>query len=181
MNKPANPDPASTFGSAAYGGDNWSQRDAPHRDEIGKIWAPCGIDSEWRRAEIGTGALPGRRTIAGAWTIADAAADAGRRIDLGQRARRARGDGRGLTAPSRRRGSAASIPTGSNPDQPSKANLMFCADLLAMTPQGAILARPASTVRAGEERQVARRLADARHADTRDPDRPGLLPSKAPT
>ena len=49
MNKPANPDPASTFGSAAYGGDNWSQRDAPHRDEIGKIWAPCGIDSEWRR------------------------------------------------------------------------------------------------------------------------------------
>ena len=36
---------------------------------------------------------------------------------------------------------------------------MFCADLLVMTPQGAILARPASTVRAGEERQVARKLA----------------------
>src|SRR3546814_8550844 len=29
-----------------------------------------------------------------------------------------------------------------------------------MTPEGAILARPASTVRAGEERWVARRLAD---------------------
>jgi N-dimethylarginine dimethylaminohydrolase len=36
---------------------------------------------------------------------------------------------------------------------------MFCADLLVMTPHGAILARPASTVRAGEERQVARKLA----------------------
>ena len=45
------------------------------------------------------------------------------------------------------------------PAQPCPANLMFCADLLAMTPQGAILARPASTVRAGEERQVAHRLA----------------------
>ena len=39
-------------------------------------------------------------------------------------------------------------------------NLMFVADLLFMTPAGAILARPASTVRAGEERWIARRLAD---------------------
>jgi N-dimethylarginine dimethylaminohydrolase len=39
-------------------------------------------------------------------------------------------------------------------------NLMFVADLLLMTPEGAILGRPASTVRAGEERFVARRLAE---------------------
>jgi N-dimethylarginine dimethylaminohydrolase len=38
-------------------------------------------------------------------------------------------------------------------------NLMFVADLMLMTPEGAILGRPASTVRAGEERLVARRLA----------------------
>jgi len=37
---------------------------------------------------------------------------------------------------------------------------LFVADLMFMTPEGAILARPASTVRAGEERWVARRLAD---------------------
>jgi N-dimethylarginine dimethylaminohydrolase len=43
--------------------------------------------------------------------------------------------------------------------QPSP-NLIFCADLFFMTPEGAILARPASTVRAGEERWIARRLAD---------------------
>jgi N-dimethylarginine dimethylaminohydrolase len=36
---------------------------------------------------------------------------------------------------------------------------MFAADLFFMTPEGAVLARPASPVRAGEERQVARRLA----------------------
>ena len=39
-------------------------------------------------------------------------------------------------------------------------NLMFVADLMVMTPEGAILGRPASTVRAGEERFVARRLAE---------------------
>jgi N-dimethylarginine dimethylaminohydrolase len=39
-------------------------------------------------------------------------------------------------------------------------NLMFVADLMFMTPEGAIVGRPASTVRAGEERWVARRLAD---------------------
>jgi N-dimethylarginine dimethylaminohydrolase len=46
------------------------------------------------------------------------------------------------------------------PELPCQPNLMFCADLFAMTPQGAILARPASTVRAAEERWVARKLAD---------------------
>jgi len=38
-------------------------------------------------------------------------------------------------------------------------NLLFVADLLFMTPEGAILARPASTVRAGEERILAARIA----------------------
>ncbi len=39
-------------------------------------------------------------------------------------------------------------------------NQLFAADLLAMTPEGAILGRPASEVRAGEERWVARALAE---------------------
>jgi N-dimethylarginine dimethylaminohydrolase len=46
------------------------------------------------------------------------------------------------------------------PAETPTPNLMFVADLMLMTPEGAILARPASTVRAGEERLVARRLAD---------------------
>jgi N-dimethylarginine dimethylaminohydrolase len=45
------------------------------------------------------------------------------------------------------------------PDPPARPNQMFAADLFFMTPEGAVLARPASRVRAGEERQVARRLA----------------------
>ena len=46
------------------------------------------------------------------------------------------------------------------PDNLPPPNLMFVADLLFMTPEGAILARPASTVRAGEERFVARKLTE---------------------
>lgn len=46
------------------------------------------------------------------------------------------------------------------PPQTVPPNLMFVADLMLMTPEGAILGRPASTVRAGEERFVARRLAE---------------------
>jgi N-dimethylarginine dimethylaminohydrolase len=47
-----------------------------------------------------------------------------------------------------------------DPPQAVTPNQMFLADLMLMTPEGAIVARPASTVRAGEERWVARRLAD---------------------
>jgi N-dimethylarginine dimethylaminohydrolase len=39
-------------------------------------------------------------------------------------------------------------------------NLTFVADLMLMTPEGAILGRPASTIRAGEELFIARRLAE---------------------
>jgi arginine deiminase len=46
------------------------------------------------------------------------------------------------------------------PAETAPPNLMFVADLMFMTTEGTILGRPASTVRAGEERFVARRLAD---------------------
>jgi N-dimethylarginine dimethylaminohydrolase len=45
------------------------------------------------------------------------------------------------------------------PDGSAPPNLMFAADLFFMTPEGAILGRPASSVRAGEERLLAVRLA----------------------
>ena len=45
------------------------------------------------------------------------------------------------------------------PAQNPPPNQLFVADLLFMTPEGAVVGRPASTVRAGEERHVAARLA----------------------
>jgi N-dimethylarginine dimethylaminohydrolase len=46
------------------------------------------------------------------------------------------------------------------PPREPPPNQMFCADLLFATPEGVILGRQASAVRAGEERWVARRLGD---------------------
>ncbi|MBL8707372.1 MAG: hypothetical protein JNM30_21160, partial [Rhodospirillales bacterium] len=37
----------SSFGTAAYGGDAWSQRVLPHAAEIGSLWAPYAVGSEW--------------------------------------------------------------------------------------------------------------------------------------
>ena len=140
----------STFGSAAYGGDNWSPRLASHRQELGTLWAQCGIDSEWRPLKSVLLHCPGDELNAAQHDpdklqMLDT-------IDLG----RAREEHEAMVEAYR----AAGVKVNAvEPELPCQPNLMFCADLLVMTPQGAILGRPASTVRAGEERQVARRLA----------------------
>ena len=148
MRGPAKPD--STFGSAAYGGDNWSARIDTHRQDIGALWAACGIDSEWRSLEAVLVHCPGDELLA-AQDDPDAIQMLGR-IDSG----RAREEHAQMIDAYRSVGVEVHEV---DPEQPCLPNQMFCADLFAMTPEGAILARPASTVRAGEERQVARRLA----------------------
>jgi len=140
----------STFASAAYGGDNWSPRLATHREELGIVWTACGIDSEWRPLKSVLTHCPGEELNAAqddhdAIQMLDA-------VDLG----RAREEHIAMVEAYR---SAGVEVHAVEPDLPCAPNLMFCADLLVMTPHGAILARPASTVRAGEERQVARKLA----------------------
>jgi len=140
----------STFGSAAYGGDNWSPRLATHQQEIGNLWASCGIDSEWRQLRSVLVHCPGAELNA-ARDDPDAVQMLAS-VDLG----RAAEEHAAMVEAYR----AAGVEVHHvEPMLPCLPNQMFCADLLAMTPQGAILARPASTVRAGEERQVARRLA----------------------
>ena len=142
--------PGSTFGTAAYGGDNWSPRLATHRQEIGSLWADCGIDSEWRRLKSVLVHCPGAELNA-----AEDDPDAVQMleaVDIGK----AREEHAAMVAAF---DSAGVLVHAVEPEPPCPPNLMFCADLLVMTPQGAILGRPASTVRAGEERQVARRLA----------------------
>ncbi len=144
------PPPRSTFGTAAYGGDNWSPRAAPHADEIGGVWADCGIDSEWRRLRAVLLHCPDAELEAAG---ADPeAAQMLAPVDLG----RARDEHAAMAEAYR---GAGVVVHEVAPDGPCEPNLMFCADLFVMTPQGAILARPASTVRAGEEVRVARRLA----------------------
>lgn len=140
----------STFGTTAYGGDGWLQRNASHRQELGSVWHDCGIDSEWRRLKSVLLHCPGQELV----DVQDdpvaaqmlAPLDVNRAID----------EHHAMAEVYQSLGIEVHFVEPGHPCQP---NLMFCADLFAMTPQGAILARPASTVRAGEERWVARKLA----------------------
>lgn len=141
--------PKSTFGSAAYGGDNWSQRVLPHAAEIGTIWAGYGVGSEWRRLTAVLMHRPGEELAASAdpdkvQMLAP--------LDLA----RAQAQHDGIATAYREAGVAVHYV---EPQVAAAPNQMFCADLMFMTPGGVILARPASTVRAGEERHVAARLA----------------------
>jgi arginine deiminase len=137
------------FDAAAYGGPEWSPRTASLRQEIGTVWAECGQSNEWsplRRillhrpgAELGGVTDPDKVQMLGALDVAKA----GLQHD-------------GLARAYRTAGVAVHYV---EPEVIPPPNMMFLADLLFMTPEGAILGRPASTVRAGEERLVAQRLA----------------------
>lgn len=143
--------PASSFGAAAYGGEGWSPRVASHAEEIGGVWADCGIDSEWRRLTAVALRRPGDEI-----PVADVnASQYLDRLDLA----RAQAEHDALAEAYRTNGvTVIEVPDVARPTP----NRMFCADLFVMTPEGAILARPASTVRAGEEVAVAAALAGAR-------------------
>jgi len=146
----SNGKPPSSFGTAAYGGDNWSQRDASHAEEIGHIWAECGIDSEWRKLKSVLLHCPGEEL--------NAAQDDHESVQMLAAVDLARAKEEYAAMVEAYRAMKVEVHF-VEPDLPCQPNQMFCADLFVMTPQGAILARPASTVRAGEERWVARKLA----------------------
>lgn len=140
----------STFGSAAYGGDGWKPRTKTHGQEMGTIWQG-GLDSEWRPLKTVLLCRPGAEIVVDDFDAAQQLEP----LDLA----RAQEEHDALADAYRAAGvrvlEVADVP------QPTP-NRMFCADLFAMTPEGAILARPASTVRAGEEVAVAAALAAAR-------------------
>jgi len=137
--------------AAAYGGAGWSPRIADHAAEIGTLWGEAAIDSEWRAlrrvllcrpgAELGVPDIDAAQYLAAPDPV------------------RAAEEHDALAAAYRAAGvevlevGSVSAPT---------PNRMFCADLFVATPAGAILARPASTVRAGEEVAVAAALAASR-------------------
>lgn len=137
---------------AAYGGAGWQPRPGTLADDIGIHWHACGMNSEWGRLKAVVLHTPGAE-------LAAAAADPNAvqmlaPLDLA----RAAVQHRGLAAAYRDAGVAVSH---LRPAPPVHPNQMFMADLFFMTPEGAVLARPASAVRAGEERAAAAWLAAA--------------------
>lgn len=149
MDTPA-PQAGSTFDASAYGGAGWAGRASDHAGEIGTLWAACGIDSEWAPLRAVVLHEPGPE-LGQADPVAQNLLEP---VDW----QAAAAQHRALAAAYAAAGVAVHRVAPAT-EAPSP-NQMFCADLFVMTPEGAILARPASAARAGEERWLARRLAD---------------------
>jgi arginine deiminase len=135
--------------AAAYGGPGWSPRTTSLRDEIGRLWGSCGVSAEWSPLQAVLLHRPGAE-LSG---LSDP--DRWQMLDLLDPAR-AREQHAALAQAYRSAGVAVHYV---EPSQSPPPNLLFVADLMLATPEGVIVGRPASTVRAGEERFVAQRLA----------------------
>lgn len=134
---------------AAHGGDGWRAREGTTADELGSIWAACGVSSECGTLRAVLMHRPGPEID----EVADAADALWHDLLDPARAR----DQHDRLADFYRGNGVAVYELGDVPlDKP---NSYFCRDVFAMTPQGAILSRPASASRAGEERQAALALA----------------------
>ena len=129
-------------------GERWFADAVPFEQDLTRYWGDWGVDSEYGRLQ----AVLMRRPGAELEGLTDPA-----RIRF-----------RGLPDPSRAReqhdrlaetyrafGVKVHYVEEMSPDRP---NAMFCRDLCAMTPEGAILARPALAIRRGEERFAAQTL-----------------------
>jgi N-dimethylarginine dimethylaminohydrolase len=135
--------------TAAYGGDRWSPRLASMTEDMAETWGDWGVSSEIGRLRAVLLRRPGPEL--------DAVADFDAmqmRSDLIPDVVRAQHDA--LTKAYRAHGVVVHHVEQGRIDKP---NAMFVRDLMLMTSEGAIVTRPASTVRAGEERLIAEALA----------------------
>ena len=163
--------------AAAYGGAGWQPRTSSLRDEIGHVWSACGVGCEWAPLRAVLLHRPGPE-LAG--LVEPDSVQMLQAVD----ASRARAQHDAMVQAYHEAG--VRVETVDPPTVPPP-NLMFVADLMWMTPEGAIVARPASTVRAGEEIFVSRRLAElgipsfapfAAQAPSRAPTQRGLTPTQ---
>ncbi len=136
--------------TAPYGGKGWSPRERSLKEELGNIWSSCGVNTEWTRLKKVLLHRPGIE-LTGLSDPDEVQMIEIPSIDIIMKQHDT------LAGAFRNSGVIVSYlePTVTPPP-----NLMFVADLLFTTPEGVILSRPASSVRAGEERFVATRLAN---------------------
>ncbi|MFQ6099888.1 MAG: dimethylarginine dimethylaminohydrolase family protein [Anaerolineae bacterium] len=136
--------------AAAYGGPGWSPRTDTTCQEMHRLWGPWGMASEWAplRAVLLHRPGPEIKEVPDPNAVQMLAP-----VDP----KRMRQEHDALAEAYRSAGITVHY---LEPATTPPPNTVFLRDLFFMTPEGAILARPASTVRAGEEVHVARRLAD---------------------
>ncbi len=141
-------DPTQT--PASYGGPGWVPRTAAHAAEVraGDLWHPCGVDSEFAPLREVLLCWPGDSL--------GAIDDPDRWLLLG------RPDLKGMRAEMEQivafyEGQGVRVHLHRPADAPP--NTIFMRDLIWMTPEGAVICRPAGLARAGEERHAAQALA----------------------
>lgn len=134
---------------AAHGGEGWADRAPSSDQEMGSVWAACGVGSECGTLRTVLMHRPGPEVEG----ITDADAALWHAIVEPERAREQHDR---LTELYRSHGVTVHELGETALDKP---NSYFCRDVFCMTPRGAILARPASASRAGEERTAAAALA----------------------
>jgi N-dimethylarginine dimethylaminohydrolase len=134
--------------TGAYGGEKWSPRLASFRGDMPDTWGDWGSGSECGTLRAVLLRRPGPELDA----IEDFDA-VQMRADVDPDQARLQHDG--LADAYRAAGVAVHFVDNGRLDKP---NSFFLRDLMLMTPEGAIVTRPASTVRAGEERFVAEAL-----------------------
>jgi len=142
---PAEHDP---MRSAAYGGPGWVPRSATLAEDIGTLWTSCGVCAEWTPLRSVLLHRPGKELAASRKPDAVQMLSP---LDPGKAAR----EHDAIVEAFRREGVTVHA---IEPGVEAPPNLMFAADLLFMTPEGAVVGRPASRVRAGEERHMSRAL-----------------------
>jgi N-dimethylarginine dimethylaminohydrolase len=135
--------------TAAYGGAKWSERVTSMREDMLSYWGNWGSSSECGKLHAVLLHRPGSELD----DIEDFDAVQMRADVLPSGARSQHDD---LAAAYRAHGVDVYYVETTRNDKP---NTVFIRDLMLMTPEGAIVTRPASTVRAGEERFVAEALA----------------------
>src|SRR5262245_11020954 len=134
--------------TAAYGGAKWSERMTSMREDMPAYWGDWGSSSECGKLHAVLLHRPGPELD----NIEDFDAVQMRDDLLPDVARSQHDD---LVDAYRANGVDVYFVERTRQDKP---NQMFIRDLMLMTPEGAIVTRPASTVRAGEERFVAEAL-----------------------
>ncbi len=136
--------------TAAFGGAAWPRRTDGSAEELRRLWTHCGITDEHGRLRRVLLHRPGAEI--------DGGGDPEARLFLETPdPERLRAQHDALAEAYRSEGVEVALVEPSCTPPP---NQMFCADLFVMTPAGAVVGRAASSARAGEERWVARRLAD---------------------
>jgi N-dimethylarginine dimethylaminohydrolase len=135
--------------ASPYGGEGWSPREKSLKEEIGTIWSSCGVNNEWTRLKKVLLHCPGIELTG----ISDP--DKVQMIEI-PFIELITKQHNAMANVFRTAGVSVSYV---EPSVKPPPNLMFVADLLFITPEGVILSRPASSIRAGEERYVAERLA----------------------